>query len=208
MNVLVTGAHGRTARIVVQQLIDGGHAVIGIVRKQEYRRELQTMGATVFVVDISDGDLSAALRGVDAVVFAAAGREGEYDRVDHRGVAHVVRVAESAGARRFVLLSANGAHDPESWGPSYAPYLRAKRAGEDALTASSLAWTIVRPAALTGGSATGRVTLLTNPGGSGSIARADVARTVTAVLAHDNTIGKTLELWSGTVPIDDAIAAV
>lgn len=52
------------------------------------------------------------------------------------------------------------------------------------------------------------VTLRTAPGGTGSISREDVAQTLTAVLAHDKTIGKTLELWSSRTPIEEAVAAV
>ena len=114
MNVLITGAHGRTARIVARLLIEDDHTVTGVVRREAQRQALRALGAAVFVVDIAEGDLSRAMDGIDAVVFAAAGRSGEYDRVDHVGAAHVAQAAEEAGVRRFVLLSANGAHAPDS----------------------------------------------------------------------------------------------
>ncbi len=34
-----------------------------------------------------------------------------------------------------------------------------------------------------------------------------VARTLVAVLTHENTVGATLELWEGPTPIDEAVAA-
>ena len=208
MNVLIVGAHGRTARLLIPLLVDDGHTVLGVVRGEAHIKELQSLGATPFVVDLSEGDLSTPMNGIDAVVFTAAGGSHEYDTVDHRGAARVAHIAEDAGVRRFVLLSANGADAPNSWGPAYADYLSAKRAGEEAVAARNLDWTILRPGALTDGGGTGRITLLTSPGGTGSISRRDVARTLAALLPHDGTIGKTLELWSGSTPIVEAVASV
>jgi uncharacterized protein YbjT (DUF2867 family) len=42
----------------------------------------------------------------------------------------------------------------------------------------------------------------------GSIPRADVARTLVAVLEAPNTVGKAFDLISGETPIAEAVAAI
>ena len=63
-----------------------------------------------------------------------------------------------------------------------------QRAGEKAVGTRDLDWTMVRLPSLGSGNGTRAITLLTSAGGSGRIVRVDVAKTVAAALAHDNTI--------------------
>src|SRR5438445_1456202 len=60
--------------------------------------------------------------------------------VDYEGNVNLIRAAEAAGVRRFVLVSIDGAradHPLELW--------RMKYRAEEALRASRLDWVIVRP---------------------------------------------------------------
>ena len=87
--------------------------------------------------------MEAALKGVDAVVSAMTGfgpgAPGPR-AVDYEGNVNLIRAAEAAGVRRFVLVSIHGAtadHAMELW--------RMKHRAEEALRASRLDWVIVRP---------------------------------------------------------------
>ncbi|MCG8348595.1 MAG: NAD(P)H-binding protein [Chloroflexales bacterium] len=208
MNIVIAGARGRTAKELIKLLVSRGDTVTGIIRQDRQRGEIEALRATAVVADLARDDLTTFVKGMDAVVFAAAGAAHEYEAIDHRAADRLAAAAEQAGVRRYILLSANGAHDPHSWGAAYADYLGAKRAGEDCVKSRDLDWTVMRPAALGSGEGTGHITLLSTPGGTGSIDRKDVARTLVAVLDHDNTIGKTLELWRGNTPIEEAARAV
>jgi hypothetical protein len=78
------------------------------------------------VSDLKDADsVHAACRGVDAVVTTAnaIGRTGDdnLDSVDHLGNRNLVDAAEAEGVRRFVCISALGAHPDHPM-----PLLRAK----------------------------------------------------------------------------------
>jgi uncharacterized protein YbjT (DUF2867 family) len=88
------------------------------------------------------------------------------------------------------------------------PYLEAKAEADEALAASDLDWTIVRPGILTDDQGTGTVTVTTDPSARAEIPREDVAATLSAVLQADNTIGKTFVLVEGETPIDEAVAAL
>lgn len=170
MRVVVLGAGGRLGRVLVRQLSGRGDSVVGVVRAGGRGGEqVRDDGGEVVHADVAADDLTPAVRGADAVVFAAAGDASHYQAVDHHGVARAVDAARQADVARFLLISANGAHDPASWGPGYTDYLQ------------------------------------TSPGGSGTVARADVAATVLAVLDTPATMALTLELWGGTTPIPDAV---
>ena len=86
-------------------------------------------------------------------------------------------------------------------------YVDAKRSADEALRASDLDWTILRPGSLTDDPGTGRVTLGREVA-RGSIPRADVAAVIVAVLDNDATVRGQWELVSGDQLIAEAIAAV
>ena len=69
--ILVTGAIGRTGRVVVTQLLAKGWPVRAAVRVQDARSDLlQCRGAEVVVADIFDpGQLMDAMRGVQRAYY-------------------------------------------------------------------------------------------------------------------------------------------
>jgi NAD(P)H dehydrogenase (quinone) len=69
--ILVTGATGRTGRVVVTQLLAKGWPVRAAVRVRDARRDLlQCRGAEVVVADIFDpGQLMDAMRGVQRAYY-------------------------------------------------------------------------------------------------------------------------------------------
>ena len=108
--------------------------------------------------------------------------------------------------KRYVIVSSMGA-DPDAPGDdTFAVYLRAKGKADAALRESGLDYTVIRPGALTNDPGSGRVALTEN-GERGSIPRDDVAAVLAAVLSEPGTIGKTLDLVSGDVPVEEAVKA-
>jgi uncharacterized protein YbjT (DUF2867 family) len=90
---------------------------------------------------------------------------------------------------------------------AFAVYLRAKGEADEALRASGLDYTIIRPGRLTDDPARGLIALGPELQ-RGSIPRADVAATILLVLPAPNAIGKTLDLVEGPLPIAEAVRAV
>jgi uncharacterized protein YbjT (DUF2867 family) len=84
------------------------------------------------------------------------------EAVDRDAAIRVFRAAEALGGRRVILISAYGT---ESGGPEgyntgwWKHYYTAKHAAEQALMASTLPWTILRPGGLTDQPGTGQPTL-------------------------------------------------
>jgi uncharacterized protein YbjT (DUF2867 family) len=146
------------------------------------------------------------------VVFAAgagpgSGAERKWT-VDYGAAVKLIEACEKTGVDRYVIVSAMGV-DRESYPESMKPYYEAKRDADDALRASSLAYTIVRPGALSDDPGTGLIAAgLPIEGGGPDVPREDVAAVLAAVLAEPLTAGLTFDLLSGETPIEEAIAVL
>jgi NADH dehydrogenase len=146
MRVLVTGATGYVGRHVVRALVDAGHEVSALARGTRG----PIPGVRFVRGDVTDpASVTAAMRDVEACVHLVAviverGAQ-TFERVNARGTENVVRALEDAGVARLVHLSALGASEDERF-----PYLASKWRGEQAVRASGLDWTILRPSVLHG----------------------------------------------------------
>lgn len=215
MDVAIAGGHGQVALRLARLLTTDGHRVRAVVRNPDHAPDVAAAGAEAVVVDLEHDDvdeLVSPIVGADAIVFAAGAGPGsgpERKRtVDYGAAVKLIDAAREAGIERYVMVSSIGAHRPEAGEGPMRAYLQAKADADEALMASGLQWTIVRPGSLTDDPGTGRVSLSTELGGRGPIPRDDVAAVLAACLAGPSTIGMTFEAFSGDTPIADAIAAL
>jgi nucleoside-diphosphate-sugar epimerase len=216
MEVAIAGGHGKIALLLGRSLADEGHDVRGLIRNPDQGDDLHAAGVEPVLCDLESADpheVRAALGGADAVVFAAGAGPGsgaERKRsMDLGGAVKLIDAAKADGIRRYLMVSAIGAGHPPPPGEGevYGEYLRAKAAADQALEASGLEYTIVRPGPLGDGPPTGRVQL-----GTGldrvEISRADVAAILRACLFQPHTIDWTFEAVGGEQQIDEALAAL
>ena len=214
MRVLIAGAHGKTARRLTRMLVADGHEVRGLVRKEEQTEDVTSDGAEPVLVDLEaeevSGGVGEAVEGCDAIVFAAGAGPGSGDArketMDYGGAAKLVEAAEDRGVRRYLMLSAMGAADPEEGPEGMRPYLRAKARADERLAQSGLDYTIIRPGGLTEDEGTGRIDAAENLGRRGEIPREDVASTFAAALQDHHTYHRTFDILSGDTPIPEALA--
>ena len=214
MKVLVAGANGQTARQLVRMLVEDGHEVRGLVRKEEQLSNVENDGAEPVLVDLEedevDGKVGDAVQGCEAIIFAAGAGPGSgnerKETMDYGGAVKLIEAAEQHGVRRYLILSTIGADDPESRGEKMQPYMRAKGKADARLRDSSgLDYTIIRPGKLTDDAGTGSVDAAESLGRYGEIPREDVARAFAATLDAENTYGKTIEILSGETPVEEAV---
>jgi uncharacterized protein YbjT (DUF2867 family) len=214
MDVAIAGGHGQVALRLERLLAAGGHRARAIIRNPDHAAEVEEAGAEPVVLDLEAlggvHDLADAIRGVDGVVFAAGAGPGsgpERKRtVDYGAAAKLIAAADAAGVDRYVMVSSIGAHAPDRGQGPMRPYLEAKAEADDALRASGLAWTIVRPGSLTNDPGTGLVSVTEDLGGRGPVPRDDVAAVLAAVLTEGAAMRRTFELFAGDTPIADALA--
>ena len=215
MRIVIAGGHGRIALLLARRLAGRGDQVTGLVRNPAHRRDVADTGAHPVVTDLESitvDALAGQLAGADAAVFAAGAGPNSgvarKDTVDRAAAVLLADAAARAGVHRYLLVSSMGVEDPpapdadEVW----AAYLRAKKAAEDAVTATALAWTVLRPGGLTDTPATGRVRLERHVP-RGTVGRDDVAAVLVALLDSPATSGHILELTAGDTDVAAAVAA-
>ncbi|XKF15750.1 SDR family oxidoreductase [Halomonas sp. BLK-85] len=175
MNILVTGATGKTGLHLVQCLIDQGHKPTALVR------ESSDTSALPQGEDLRCGDLADLQAGVcddmDAVIFAAGsgGSTGPEmtKKVDRDGAKRLIDLALESGVKRFVMLSSIRADKSNPTG-DIAPYLNAKHEADEYLKASGMTYSILRPVALTNDGCGKEVILGEDVDKSAKASRADV----------------------------------
>ena len=220
MRVVLAGAHGQIARRLGRLLSARGDTVVGLIRNPAHESDLRNDGVDPVVLDLegaSVDDVTAAVSGADAVVFAAGAGPGSgvarKDTVDRAAAVLLADAAERAGVRAYLLVSSMGTDSvaegrtPDGMDEVFLAYLRAKLAAEqDLLGRTGLAVTVLRPGGLTDEPGTGTVTLA-RQGPRGSGARDDVAAVLLALLDAPRN-GVVAELVSGPTPIADAVAGL
>ena len=144
--VLLLGATGSIGRATARVLTANGHEVVALIRAGADAAGLD--GVVVRRGEATDAASLArdgfAGERFDAVVSCLASRDGapaDAWAVDYAAHVAALDLAERAGVRRFVQLSAICVQKPR------LAFQHAKLAFEGKLMASSVAWTIIRPTA-------------------------------------------------------------
>lgn len=145
--ILIVGASGRLGGIVARQLLAQGKPVRAMSRAPQKLAALAQAGAEVVTGDLRDaGSLAQACRGVEMVMSAAHAFDSVGDNtphtVDDLGGKRLIEAASAAGVRHYVMLSIHGARADHP-----IDVFRAKAGVEQALRASGLSYTILRPTA-------------------------------------------------------------
>lgn len=207
LRVLVAGSHGQIGQRLVKRLSGRGHRVVAMIRDVAQADEMMGLGGEPLVADLT-GDVSDAPAGCDAVVFAAGAGPGSgpdpKQTVDRAGSAKLVDAATALGVRRYVMVSAMAADDPQSGPEALRPYLEAKGQADDYLRNSDLDWTVLRPGRLTDEPGSGLVRLAPQLE-PGEVSRDNVADVLVALLETGRAAGQTLDLLDGDTEIDVAV---
>jgi uncharacterized protein YbjT (DUF2867 family) len=209
MDVFIAGGHGKIALRLARILAGRGHRVRALIRNRDHVADVEATGAVPVLADLERDDITAAVAGADAVVFAAGAGPGSGPArkrtVDLGGAVKLIDAALASGIRRYVMISAIGARDPAAASEAMRPYLEAKAEADAALASSGLDFTTVRPGRLTDDPGTGLVHVAERLE-HGEVARDDVAATLAAVLDEPATVGRTFDLVQGDTPIAQALA--
>lgn len=214
MRVAIAGGHGQIALRLAKMMSERGDEVVALIRNPDHSDEVKRAGAEPAVVDLehaSEDEVASAISGSDAVVFAAGAGPGSgaerKETMDYGGAVKLIAAAKQAGVGRYVIVSSMGANPNATGDDTFSAYLRAKGRADDAVRASGLDATVVRPGGLTDEPGTGRVRLVESLS-RGQVARDDVAAVLVAVLDSPSTIGRTADLIGGDTSIAEAVAAL
>jgi NADH dehydrogenase len=149
--IFVTGGSGFVGAHLVHELRGRGLAVRCLVRDPRKGAKLAAWGSELLQGDMTDpASLRRGADGADAVVHLAAirqGREEQFRRIMVDGTRDLLAVAEDAGVRRFVHMSALGTSEATK---DLVPYYRAKWEMEELIRASGIPHVIFRPSFIFG----------------------------------------------------------
>ncbi|QUQ72289.1 NAD(P)-dependent oxidoreductase [Kutzneria sp. CA-103260] len=215
MKITVFAATGGIGRCVLDQALAAGHEVTAVVRDpSKVPSTVHTVRADLSTVE--PGVLETAVGGADAVLSGLGPRNARQpNAITSAGTKAIISAMKATGARRIVVVSAAPVsttpspdrpnpprHDPAEgfiMRNVLTPGIRRLfhdhytdlAIMEDALRASGLDWTSVRPPKLTDKPLTGQYRLAheQNIRSGATISRADVAHYMLACLDDPSSIG-------------------
>lgn len=151
MRVALFGGTGFVGAYLVDALLEAGHEPVLLVREGSEHRVEQADRCTRVTGCISDTSVvQAVVAGADAVIYnigilrESPSRGVTFDALHFEGARRVMDAAEADGARRFILMSANGVRADGT------AYQRSKYLAEQYLATTGLDWTVFRPSVLFG----------------------------------------------------------
>ncbi len=217
MRVLVVGATGSIGQLAVEEAIKQGHAVRALVRSASKARQLARAAESV-VGDLTRPEtLSAAVAGVDAIVFthgSDGGGKAASEAVDYGGVRNILAALGSRTARIALMTSIGVTNRNSSYNRSTEAH-DWKRRSERLIRASGLPYTIVRPGWFDyNGPDEHRLVLLqgdkrhSGTPTDGAIERRQLAEVLVRSLTSDQAVRKTFELVSTKGPAQDDFDAL
>lgn len=213
MDVAIAGGHGKIALELTRLLAGRDDRVRSLIRDRDQAGDVRAAGGEPIIIDLetaSDEAWDEAVRGADAVVFAAGAGTGSgaarKETVDYGAAVKLIQACERTGIARYLMISALDADPAREGDEVYDAYCRAKGQADAELIASSLDYVILRPVLLTDDPATGTVTAGTKEDlTSEVIARADVARVLAELLADGRSVAEPVYLSAGDTPVAQAI---
>lgn len=186
----ITGATGFVGKATVDNALARGFHVRALTRREQPPRD----GVTWVRGQLAkEDDLARLASGADIVVHIAGVVNGsplDFLNGNVHGTQNMLAAAASMGIRRFVHVSSLAAREPD-----LSRYGQSKAQAEEAVRASGLDWTMVRPPGVYGPAdlemrdvfrmARMGVVILPPPGRISLVHVADLARLLVTLAAHD-----------------------
>ncbi len=208
--VLVAGATGGTGRVLVRNLQAQGYAVRAFVRDEAKAHVVLGDDIAYATGDVRDIDtIRPAMQGVTYVISTIGSTRSDPtnnpEAVDFGGVKNLAAAAAETGVTQFVLVSSSGVTDEDHFlNKQFDNILNWKFKGEQALRASGVPYTIVRPGGLVNTPANEYAVVFAQGDTTGGrISREDVALLCVAALQTPDALNKTFEVFNGETSGDN-----
>lgn len=208
--VLVFGGSGQLGSEIVRALLGAGHDVTVFIRPTSSRERIQGLPISLVEGDVTvEADVERALkaRRYDVVVDAL-GRSGADVGFFAVSGPNIARWATATGVRQIVLHSSVGvgasreAYPAELY-PRMERLFAAKQAGEDAVVASGVTYTIIRNAVLRDPpeGAPERARLVTDQKAYGTVSRRGLARLTLGCIDEPDCADKVFHAIDDSLPV-------
>ena len=209
MKVFVVGANGQTGRQIVAKLVAAGDQVTAGVRKPEEQGVIpdDQVKYVLFDLEWSVAQIAKTIAGNEAIIFAAASTGPHFIRIDLNGAVKTMIAAENSQIKRYLLLSAVGASQPDQTANPYEDFDLAKYYAEQWLMhRTQLDYVILRPIYLTNDAGSGQITLShSDTTDSPQVSRENLGRVLTALIHHPELSQQAMTISDGQTPIETAL---
>ena len=196
--VLVTGATGRTGRLIVDRLVERGVPVRALVRNRATGKGLFPAGVRQFVGDVRNvNTLAAPMSGTGSMIIATAGgveHHNSAELVDYFGTSNLIRQALASHVDRVIFISTIGATRPEHYLDVEPTSVGWKAQAEELIRTSGIPYCIVRAGWLKDVTGGFPLSVFQGDTADGWISRADLAEICTRLLVLPAALGKTIDI--------------
>lgn len=200
-SILVIGGTGQTGRHITQKLLQRGDTVRVLARNVNTAEQQLGSQVEVVVGDITQApSVTAAMRDMQGCVIIVESANSDSapnspERVHYEGTRHVLAAAAESKAQ-IVLVTQIYVTRPDRY-PEVRNIIHWRRLAEQAVRASGLPYTIVRPSWLTGEPGSqAAVRFEQGDTGDGQISREDVAEVCVQSLLIPEAQSKTFEIYN------------
>ncbi|CAI5755508.1 unnamed protein product [Candida verbasci] len=211
MSLVIFGAHGKVGKNLVS-LAAKSLKVTAIIRSDEQAKAIKEIASNVETANLTldkatVSEIENVIKGHNTVIFIAGSGGKNLLQVDLDGAVKTFEATTKANIKRYILLSAVNADNREFIDKSSIKnYYIAKHYADRILINEfrNLNYTIVKPSLLSDGNPTGKIKFLEPNEDVGSIDRNDVARVLLDIIDNESTFGKSYNIASGNLSINDA----
>tara|TARA_Y100001968_G_C19439840_1_gene761893 strand:+ start:3096 stop:3764 length:669 start_codon:yes stop_codon:yes gene_type:complete len=206
MKIAISGASGKTGFRIAEEALLSGYSTKLLIRKNSVIPKSIESCPKETISLCNKAEINNALKGVDALIIATGARPSidltGPAKVDALGVKNQVECCKDAGIKRIILVSSLCAGKLIHPLNLFGLILVWKRIGEEFIEKSGLDWTIIRPGGLNENeSQLDKQKILyteSKQQEEGSIPRRLVARACIESIREKNSIGKIIEITSGS----------
>ena len=152
--IAITGANGYLGTHIIKKAIHKGWDVNAIIRREEVKKELETLGANVFIVkNFNLEGFKEAFFDCKAIIHLAnvvCGTPTLFESINVEGLKVVLQAAKYSNVSRIIYPSGLGVdkYGVEDWANN--EYFRSKREAEKIIMKSDLSYVIFRPSYILG----------------------------------------------------------
>ncbi|WP_192036246.1 SDR family oxidoreductase [Halomonas sp. YLGW01] len=209
MTTLVIGANGQIGHQFCALAAQAGLPIKAMIRNEDQRAWFAERGIDAVIADL-EGDFRHAFEGCDQVLFTAgSGPHTGSDKtllIDLYAATRAIDVSRELGIKRFLMVSALRAENPQEAPEKLRPYMAAKFSADAYLRASNVPYLILKPGRLIDEPATQRVaTSLAETGGENTVSRANVAHALVHLVQAEDLTGREFHLLDGERGIAEAL---
>ena len=152
--LVITGANGYLGKHTIAAAISRGWDVVGIVRRKEAAKDVESLGAKVALIqDFSIDSVKNILVGCKAIIHfrgVVCGSKEIFENVNVEGMRTLVNAAEEMNVSRIIFPSGLGVHlyGKTNWASN--EYFRSKIEAEKILNKGKVPYIIFRPSYILG----------------------------------------------------------